>query len=271
MLTSSRGLKTIAKRQSGSGSSVALESQVRHDSSVASASPREGRAWIRVRGRDARANAAREGSGARRPGRRGPAEPQRPWEPGSARVFRDRRACGGPRPGGSCRPQRVRGPPAARGEGERRGRRRLRGPGCGGSALQHRRGTGQPARGFPPRTVPVQTPYCGRSRSGSRRLSLPLPGSGAPPDTGGVLGSRSQGWGVTAQPAGAQPVPPPSPPERPAGSASGAPSPASRGAPTSAPRAGAAGGAAAARPPASQLCPQPDWAAPLPPEPQRSR
>lgn len=195
---------------------------------------------IRVRGQGTRANAARGGSGARPPGRRSPAEPPRPWEPGSARVFGARRARGGPGPGGSCRPHRVRGR-----EGERCGQRRLRGPGGGGSALQHRGCTGQLARSFPPRSEPVQTSYWRRSRSGCRRLFRPLLvfGGRLRRSAGSwEAGAGLPGWGVPR----AQPVPPPCRrPERPAGSApGGATWRASRGPPTSAPRAGAARGAA---------------------------
>lgn len=191
--------------------------------------PREGP--LSASGAGTRANAAREGSGARPPGQRSPAEPQRPWEPGSARVLGDRRARGGPRPSGSCRPHRVRGLPEARGKAARCGQR-LPGPGCCGSAPQPRGRTGQPARNFPPRTEPVQTSYWRRSLSGCRRLSLPLLVFGAPPEIGGVLGSRSQSPRMgshTTSPPRAQPVPPPWRPERPAGSATGATSPASRG------------------------------------------
>lgn len=56
-----------------------------------------------------RTNAAREGSGARPLCCRSPTEPQRPWEPGSARVLGDGRARGGARASGSCRPYRVAG------------------------------------------------------------------------------------------------------------------------------------------------------------------
>lgn len=55
----------------------------------------------------------RRASGARRPGCRSPAEPQRPWEPGRARVSGGWWVCGRPPPSPSCRPRRVPGLPAA--------------------------------------------------------------------------------------------------------------------------------------------------------------
>lgn len=68
--------------------------------------------FIRVRA-GLHANAEWEGSVARPLGCRCPAEPQRPWEPGSERVSGDCRARGWLRVSRSCRPHQVPGLPAA--------------------------------------------------------------------------------------------------------------------------------------------------------------
>lgn len=123
---------------------MALKVPGRNDCSAAAASP--GRGLSPRPGRDAGANAAREGSGARPPGHRGPAELPRPWEPRSARVFGARPARSGPRPSGSCRPHRVPDSQPRESRESDAGRRPSMGPGLRGqrAAASRRHRAAQP-------------------------------------------------------------------------------------------------------------------------------
>lgn len=131
-----------------------------------------GGVFIGARG-EQRTNAAREGSRSRPLGYRSPAEPQRPWEPGSAHVLGDGWARGGPRSRGSCRPSGV--PDSQQREERERCGKRLCGWSCLSSTRQHRGCTRQPTGDFPPTTEPVQASYSRRSLSCRRRLFLPFP------------------------------------------------------------------------------------------------
>lgn len=159
------------------------------------------------------------------------------------------------------------GTPSGARKREKRCGKRLSGPGCWGSALQHRGRTGQPTRNFPPRTEPVRASHCRRSLSGCCRLLLPLLVVRGPPEVGRVLGSWSQppSMGSHHSP-GSQPVPPPCRPE---------PSRCGHRChfaglsrfPDLCPRPVPPTGQ---RPPAS-CAPPPSWVAPLPSEPPRSQ
>lgn len=225
-----------------------------------------GGAWLRVPA-ETRANAAREGSGARPPGHRRPAEPPRPWEPGSARVPGDRRARGGPRPSGSCRPRRVPGLPAARGQG-RAMRAASTGPGLLGQRVAASRlpGAAQPSlpaydrasAGFLRETLPERPPPSSPSCPGFPRGRRRAGGS-----RGAGAGLRV--WGVTAIPGRGQSRRPVD--QEPSRSGHRCHLASLSRFPDLCPRPVPPTGQ---RPPAS-CAPQPTWAAPLPPEPPRSR
>lgn len=110
-----------------------------------------------------RASAALQDSGDRPAGCRSPAEPERPWEPGSAPVSGGCGARGRALASPACRPHRVPGPLQPEDWRERRGQR-LGGPGRRGSSRQHRGCSGQLAGNFPPTT--------GLARAFRRRHSL---------------------------------------------------------------------------------------------------
>lgn len=207
------------------------------------------------------ANAAREGSAARLPRRRSLAEPPGPRAPGCERASEDGRARGGPRAGRSCRPPRVPGPPAARG----------RGRGAAVRAPSTRPGLlGRRAAGFPPTTEPVQTSHRSLSSNRRRRLFLPSAGFGGPPEVGSGRGSAGQGPGTGGRRNAREQRVLPARRRQPRGSGPAAAPPPS-GRPRPVPPARAPGPCRRRGAAASELCPRPSRAPPLPPQPQRSR